>query len=200
MIKHKKIRLATEGDSASILQIYAPFITDTAISFECQIPTLVEFSKRIFNVQKEFPWLVCEIDNNIVGYAYASRFREREAYSWSADFSVYIDPRFQRKSIGKALYFSLIELLKLQGYYNIFAGITLPNIKSISLHESFGFKAIGVYENVGYKFNSWHNVKWYGLNIKEHDQSPQKPKDFHEINNTNEFKVIIEKAEGMIIV
>lgn len=199
MLENRKIRLAIEDDSASILQIYAPFIIDTVVSFECEVPTSEEFSKRIANIQKRYPWLVCEINDNIVGYAYASRFREREAYDWSADFSIYINPHYHGKKIGKALGFSIIELLKLQGYYNIFGGVTLPNIKSESLHESFGFKTIGVYQNVGYKFGSWHDVKWYGLKIKEHIQSPIKPKAIYEISNTDEFRTIIEKAERMII-
>lgn len=198
MLKDKEIRLATEGDNASILQIYAPYITDTVISFECQVPNIVEFSERMENIQRRYPWLVCEINDNIVGYAYASRFSEREAYNWSADFSVYINPQYHRRNIGTALYFALFELLKLQGYYNVYAGVTLPNIKSQSLHESFGFKAIGVYQNVGYKFGSWHDVKWYGLKIKEPIQSPIKPKSIDEISDTIEFKTIIGKAEQIM--
>lgn len=198
VLNDKNIRLATESDSTSILQIYAPYITDTVITFEYQVPTMTEFSDRIANIKRKYPWLVCEIKDNIVGYAYASRFREREAYSWSVDFSVYINPQYHRKNIGKALYFALFEILKLQGYYNIYAGVTIPNIKSESLHESFGFKAIGIYQNVGYKFGRWHDVKWYGLKINEHIQSPVKPKSIDEVSNTDEFKTIIEKAEQMI--
>ena len=198
MLDKKRIRLAAEGDTASILQIYAPYITDTVISFEYQVPTQVEFCERMATIQRRYPWLVCEINDNIVGYAYASSYSGREAYNWSIDFSVYINPEFQRKNIGKALYFALIELSKLQGYYNVYTGVTIPNIKSESLHESFGFKTIGVYKDVGYKFGSWHDVKRYGLKIKEHVQSPKKPKSIDEISNTNEFKAIIEKAERMV--
>jgi len=199
MLKNTRIRLADERDYASILQIYTPFITDTVITFEYKVPTIDEFGKRIIDVQKKYPWLVCEIKGEIVGYAYASCFNEREAYDWSVDFSVYINPQFHRKKIGKALYFSLFQLLKLQGYYNCYAGVTLPNIKSESLHQSFGFKKIGIYKNVGYKFGSWYDVKWYELKIKEHIKSPIKPKSIEEINNTIEFSEIIEKAEQMII-
>lgn len=198
MIKDKKIRLATEDDSDSILQIYTPYITNTAITFEYQVPTIMEFRERMANIQKNYPWLVCEISNHIVGYAYASRFREREAYKWSVDFSVYINQDYHRKNIGKALYFALFELLKLQGYYNAYAGVTLPNIKSENFHEAFGFKSIGVYHKVGYKFDSWHDVKWYELKIKELIQSPAKPKPIDEISYTNEFKAILEKTEQMI--
>lgn len=198
MLKDKTIRLAGESDCPSILQIYAPYITDTFITFECQIPTITEFSKRMANIQRKYPWLVCKINDNIAGYAYASHFNEREAYNWSVIFSVYISPQYHRKNMGKALYFALFELLRLQGYYNAYAGVTLPNMKSERLHESFGFKAIGIYQNVGYKFGSWHDVKWYGLRINEHIQSPAKPKSIQEISNTNEFKTIMEKAEQML--
>jgi phosphinothricin acetyltransferase len=200
MLVEKKIRLALENDSASVLQIYTPFITDTVITFECQVPTIAEFSERMADIQRKYPWLVCEIDNNIAGYAYASCFNEREAYDWSVDFSIYIDPKYHRKNIGKALYNALFELVKLQGYYNAYAGVTLPNINSEGLHESFGFKTIGVYENVGYKFDGWHDVKWYGLKINEYDQAPSKPKDIYEISKTNEFEMIIKKAEQMIAI
>ena len=199
MTTNKKVRLATEADSASILEIYAPFITDTAITFEYEVPTVTEFGKRITNIQRKYPWLVCEINGNIVGYAYASQFSERTAYDWSVDFSVYINPQYHRKRIGKALYFSLFELLKLQGYYNAYAGVTLPNIKSESLHHSFGFKPIGVYQNVGNKFGNWYDVKWFGLKIKDYPKSPTTPKIIDEVNNIPEFNTTIQKAEQMII-
>lgn len=198
MLKTRNIRLATEGDSASILKIYAPYITDTVVTFEYQVPTEGEFKERIANIQKKYPWLVCEIDGSVVGYAYASRFREREAYKWSVGFSVYVDPGYHRKNIGKALYFALFQTLKLQGFYNAYAGVTIPNIKSEGLHESVGFKEIGIYQNVGYKFGSWHDVKWYSLKINEHSPSPGDPKFIGEISGTDEFKKIIEKAEQMI--
>lgn len=198
MPKEKKIRLAKEEDCDSILHIYAPYIINTAITFECIVPTIIKFRERMENIQSYYPWLVCEIDNNIVGYAYASRFREKEAYKWSVDFSVYIIPEYHRKNIGKALYFALSELLKLQGFYNAYAGVTLPNIKSESLHESFGFKAIGVYHNVGYKFDNWHDVKWYEVKIQEHIQQPLEPKPIEEITNTNEFKEVLRVAEQII--
>ena len=163
MVINKKIRLATDDDSVPILEIYEPFIRDTIITFENEVPTITEFRKRISDIQKRYPWLVCEISGNIVGYAYASQFNDRAAYDWSTDFSIYINPEYQRKNIGKALYFCLSELLKLQGYCNAYAGVTLPNINSESLHQSFGFKSIGVYQNAGYKLGNWYDVKWFGL-------------------------------------
>jgi L-amino acid N-acyltransferase YncA len=197
MDTNKKVRLATEADGASILEIYTPFITDTVITFECEVPTTMDFCTRLTNIQKQYPCLVCEINGNIVGYAYASQFNKRAAYDWSVDFSVYINSQYHGKKIGKALYFALFEILKLQGYYNAYAGVTLPNIKSESLHESFGFRAIGLYPKVGYKLGSWYDVKWYGLTIKEHIQAPAKPQSIGEISNTDEFKKIIKKAGQM---
>lgn len=198
MSMNKKIRLAVENDSASILEIYAPFITGTVITFECDVPIVTEFGKRITNIEKKYPWLICEINGNAAGYAYASQFNERAAYDWSVDFSVYIKPEYHRKKIGKALYFALFELLKVQGYYNAYAGITLPNIKSEGFHQSFGFRSVGVYKNAGYKFGSWHDVKWFELKIQDYSQTPATPKSINEINNTPEFNTIIQKAEQII--
>ncbi|HHV59077.1 MAG TPA: N-acetyltransferase [Clostridiaceae bacterium] len=198
MIKSIKIRLAAVDDSNAILQIYAPYITNTAITFECKVPAMAEFRESMVNIQTYYPWLVCEIDNQIAGYAYASSFNEREAYQWSVDYSVYIAPEYHGRNIGKALYFALSETLKLQGFYNAYAIVTLPNIKSERLHESFGFKPVGVCHNAGYKFGRWHDVKWYELRLQEHVQAPAKPKAIDEISSTDEFNAIIEKAEQMI--
>lgn len=196
---NKKIRLVTEADSASILEIYKPFITDTVITFEYDVPSLDDFTERISNIQKKYPWLVCEIDGDIVGYAYASPFHERAAYDWSVDFSIYINPKYHGKRIGKALYCALVELLKLQGYCNAYALVTLPNIKSEGIHESFGFKSVGVCKNVGYKFGEWRDVKWFELEIQQHPKIPSILKVIDEISNTAEFNKIIEQAEQIII-
>lgn len=196
---NKNIRLATEADSASILEIYSPYITDTVITFEYEVPTIMAFSKRITNIQKKYPWLLCEVNGIVVGYAYAAEYMQRKAYDWSVDFSIYINHKYHRKKIGKALYFALFELLVLQGYYNAYAGITLPNIKSEGLHQSFGFNPIGVYQNVGYKFDNWHDVKWFQLKIQDCSKSPTTPKTINDINNTPEFNTIIQKARQLIM-
>lgn len=198
MQSDKKIRLATEEDCASLLEIYAPYIANTSITFEYKIPTVMEFRERMANILKHYPWLVYEINKCIAGYAYASRFREREAYKWSVSLSIYINQEYHRKGIGKALYYALLGLLKLQGYYNAYVAVTLPNSKSESFHEAFGFKEIGVYHKAGYKFGNWHDIKEYELKIQEHIHSPIDPKSINELSCTDEFKAIIEKAEQMI--
>ena len=144
------VRFATPNDSLELLKIYKQYI-DTAITFECTLPTEQEFRERIEGIIKEYPYLVCEDDGKIVGYAYAHRHMERGGYGWNAELSVYIDRSFTSKGIGKELYIKLIELLKLQGIKNLYAGITVPNKKSEKLHTSLGFKLLGTYHNTGYK-------------------------------------------------
>ncbi len=169
-----KIRPATSKDASGILAIYAPFVKDTAVSFETVVPTIAEFEKRIETISESFPYLVCENDGNIVGYAYASKHRERTAYQWSVDLSIYIDPLYHRKRIATALYTALLAILKQQGYHAAFAGITVPNSASESFHKAFGFREAGVFEKVGYKHGQWRDVKWMQLDLREDRLPPQK--------------------------
>lgn len=198
MPMNKKIRLAIEDDNVSLLKIYGEFIRNTAVTFEVEVPSVSEFGKRITDVLEKLPWLVCEINGENVGYAYASKHRERAAYQWSVDVTVYINPKFHRMYIATALYTALIELLKIQGYYSAYAGIALPNIKSEGFHESFGFKPVGVFHNVGYKFDEWRDVKWLELTILEHSKNPATPKSINEIKDTQEFIDVIKNAIQMI--
>ena len=195
---NKKIRLATPEDSAVLLDIYAPFVRDTAVSFEYDVPTVAEFSTRIVNITPKYPWLVCEIDGRIVGYAYASRFSERKAYDWSVDASLYIHPDYHRKKIGVALYSCLLDLLKLQGFYSVYAVITGVNQRSLDFHQSLGFKPAGFYHNVGYKLNQWQDVQWLVLTITDYIKPPQKLKSIVEIKQDPAFDLALLKALGMI--
>ena len=154
------IRNATIDDSKAILDIYAPYITDTCVSFETQVPTIGEFRLRVKEIINSYPYIVCEDGNDIIGFAYASRHRERAAYKYSAEVSVYVSPAYHRCGIGKSLYMELFELLKTQDVCMVFAGITLPNDKSVGLHKAFEFKEVGVYHNAGYKFGEWLDVLW----------------------------------------
>lgn len=194
MTENKNIRLAKESDSASLLAIYAPYIRDTAITFEIGIPTVQAFGQRIAKILKKYPWLVCEVDDHPVGYAYASQFNERAAYDWSVDFSIYIDPRYHRQKIATTLYKTLSDLLRLQGFYNAYAGITMPNMKSEDFHRSFGFQPVGVYRHVGYKFGMWHDVKWFEYAIAQQTAAPLIPKTLDAVKKTGEFKSIIEQS------
>src|SRR5262249_33144374 len=141
-----------------ILAIYAPFCRETPISFETREPTTDEMRRRIAKTVKSLPWLVCEEGGLILGYAYASPHRERAAYGWSVDVSVYIREGLRRRGLGRALYTSLFAILQLQGFYNAVAGTALPNPGSVGLHQAMGFQPVGVYRNIGFKCGAWHDV------------------------------------------
>lgn len=166
------IRKATLNDSKNILDIYSYYIENTAASFEIETPCLVDFSNRISTVMNVYPYFVCTINDKTIGYAYASKHREREAYRYDVDVSVYIRNDMHGKGIGTALYNMLFEELKLKNYYNAYAGITLPNEKSIALHQKFGFTDIGVHHKTGYKFNEWRDVLWLEKILKDHSTAP----------------------------
>ena len=176
------LRLATPTDAKDILVIYAPYIENTSFTFETEIPSVEEFAERIRNNLLNWPWLVCEIDGVIAGYAYATRHRERTAYQWSTESSVYIHDDFQRAGIARALYYCLFEILMKQGFRNVYAVINLPNDKSVAFHESFGFKYFATYEQVGYKLGKWKNVGWWRLILNEFGDEPDAPQKFQDMN------------------
>jgi phosphinothricin acetyltransferase len=179
------IRPATEDDAAAIAAIYAPYVVETAISFETEAPSATAMRERIQTVSLSFPWLVCETAGGIAGYAYASPHRERAAYRWSVDAAVYVGKASQRAGIGRGLYTALFEILRLQGFYNVYAGITLPNPASVGLHEAVGFLPVGVYEDVGFKLGAWHDVGWWRLALRPAHDSPALPKRPSDISQTD---------------
>jgi L-amino acid N-acyltransferase YncA len=169
------LRMATESDGAQVAAIYAPVVRETAISFEIDPPGETEMRQRIASTLKQFPWLVCESAGEVWGYVYASPHRTRAAYQWSVDVTAYVHPAHRRKGVGRALYTALLGVLPLQGYYNAYAGITLPNPSSVGLHEAMGFEPVGVYRKVGYKLGRWHDVGWWSLALCDHDLAPTAP-------------------------
>jgi L-amino acid N-acyltransferase YncA len=181
------IRLATAHDAAQIQAIYAPCVRDTAISFELEPPSVETMRQRILHTLESFPWVVCEHRGEIQGYAYASAHRTRAAYQWSVDVSVYVHAQARRSGVGQAVYGSLLKLLTLQGFYNAYAGITLPNPASVGLHESLGFHPVGVYHAVGYKLGSWHDVGWWQLVLRDHTGPPQPPTDLDAVRASAEW-------------
>ncbi len=169
------IRPATPSDAASILAIYSPYVRDTAVSFEEEVPTLAQIESRIERTLQRWPWLVCEQAGEVVGYVYASQHRDRAAYRWAVDVAAYVSPTYRRAGIGRALYTSLFELLGQQGYYRAYAGITLPNPASVALHEAVGFGPVGVYKAVGYKLGAWHDVGWWQKVLPAPSPTPDEP-------------------------
>ena len=154
------IRLARAADAAAIAAIYRPAVTEAATSFELEPPDAAEMAARVAAVLERTPWLVCESDGDVIGYAYASRHRDRTAYQWSVEVSAYIRADHHGRGVGRALYTSLFETLILQGFRNAYAGITLPNPASSGMHRALGFTPVGVYRGVGYKNGAWHDVEW----------------------------------------
>jgi phosphinothricin acetyltransferase len=178
------IRFARESDAAAMRAIYAPYVETTSISFEVDVPSVEEIAKRFNDTMPAFPWLVWQngdgtaVDGSaggtgsVLGYAYAHAFASRAAYQWSVETSIYIDRDAHRAGIGRALYTSLLALLRLQGFQQAFAGITLPNEKSVGLHEAMGFRAAATYQKVGFKFGMWHNVGWWQLALDDRLDAP----------------------------
>jgi phosphinothricin acetyltransferase len=170
-----RIRLAKEEDANEILAIYSPYIINTSFTFETGVPTEQEFKERIRNYLQTYPWLVSEINNEIAGYAYAARHRERVAYQWCVESSIYIKDDYQHSGIAQALYSALIEILKKQGFMNVYGVINLPNDKSVRFHEKIGFNWFATYEKVGFKLGQWKNVGWWKLQANEYIDEPPAP-------------------------
>jgi phosphinothricin acetyltransferase len=191
------IRLATSADARGILDIYAPYIRNTSFTFETETPSVAAFAVRINDYLQSWPWLVCEINNIIAGYAYASRYRERTAYQWSVECSVYVHDDFQRMGVGRALYTALFQILKFQGFRNVFAVINLPNEKSAAFHENFGFKYFATYKQVGYKLGQWKNVGWWRLTLNEFGREPAAPVAFKNLSK-DDYTLWLDAATALI--
>ena len=152
------IRQAQPEDAAVLAGIYAPYVRDTAITFEYDPPDAAEFARRIRKTQEQFPYLVCEVDGKPQAYAYASHFHERAAFQWDAELSVYVAAGAQQRGIGRALYTCLIAFLQEQGYSTLYALITVPNDNSERLHAKLGFERAALYPRTGYKFGQWRDM------------------------------------------
>ena len=169
------IRLANSADAEQVCEIYAPIVRDTHISFEQDIPDATEMAARIAKTLPRYPWLVCDIDGRIAGYAYASPFRLRNAYQWTVETTVYVREEYQRRGVSRALYTSLIEVLRAQGFCNAIGVIALPNDASIRAHEAVGFRKIGVLQNMGFKADAWHDTGWWQLELRPMPDQPRRP-------------------------
>lgn len=169
------IRLATAQDVPRILEIYAPYIENTAISFEYTVPSLEEFTQRFLGITAKFPWLVWEENGVILGYAYGSRPFERAAYQWVAAASIYLCPEACGKGIGKKLYAALEALLQRQGYKKVYALITTGNADSVAFHRAVGYRYVATLSDCGYKFGAWYGVVWMEKELNTWDTPPREP-------------------------
>ena len=187
------IRTALASDAPAILEIYAPYIINTAATFETEVPSAENFAQRITTYQQSWPWLVYESDGIIAGYAYATKHRERSAYQWCVESSVYVHENIQRKGIATVLYQKLFAILKHQGCRNVYAGITLPNEKSVRFHQKNKFTWLAEYKNIGYKLGSWHTVSWWQLLLNDYDADPSQVIKFPNVDRSFLRSVVDEK-------
>lgn len=155
-----ELRFASAGDAAELLDIYRQYI-DTTITFEYDLPTLAEFTRRIETISAEYPYLVCQADGALLGYAYAHRAFQRAAYQWCAELSVYLRPEARGRGLGPCLYRTLMDMLRLQGVRMAYGVVTSPNPRSEALHRALGFTQAGFFHNSGYKAGAWRDVIWF---------------------------------------
>jgi L-amino acid N-acyltransferase YncA len=187
-----RIVLATQAHHGALAEIYRPAVAASAVSFELEPPDAAEMGRRADAVLERSPWIVCEWGDATVGYAYASRHRDRAAYQWAVEVSAYVRADVQRAGVGRALYASLFAVLELQGFRSAFAGITLPNDASVGLHRALGFTRIGTFARIGYKNGTWHDVEWLERAIAPHVIEPPPPTPLPALLGTPELAAALE--------
>ncbi|TDW65664.1 GNAT family N-acetyltransferase [Kribbella pratensis] len=170
-----QVRDASAADAVACAAIYAPYVTDSAITFEIDPPGPEEMASRIAQAQSTHAWLVAEDEGRVVGYAYGGPMKPRAAYRWSCEVSVYLEPGRRRTGAGRALYEALFTRLTERGYRTAVAGMTLPNPASEGLHKSLGFEPIGTYRNIGWKLDNWHDVAWVQRPLAVLPDPPREP-------------------------
>jgi phosphinothricin acetyltransferase len=183
-----RIRVATVEDAKAILEIYAPYVRETAITFEYDVPSMEEFARRIQQILLKYPYLVAEKDGEILGFAYAGAFHERAAFNWAVETSIYVKMNRKRLGIGNKLYEALECVLKEQKILNLNACIAYPDEEdeyltkdSVVFHEKWGYKPSGKVHQCGYKFNRWYHILWMEKHIGKHRQFPPETKTFGEV-------------------
>lgn len=172
------IRLATRADVPAILNIYAPYIRQTAITFEYDVPEIADFEARFDSITARYPWIVWEENGRILGYAYADTAFVRKAFSWDADLSIYMDMCARGKGVGGRLYGCLEEMLKNRGYHNLYALVTGENQASARFHERRGYRLEGTLKKTGWKLGRWHDLFWYCLRLQDASDPGELPAAF----------------------
>lgn len=182
------IRVANINDAERLLEIYAYYVTNTAISFEYEVPTIDEFKNRIQNTLKKYPYLVMEVNGTIIGYTYAGPFKGRRAYDWAVETTIYLDQKYKRKGYGKKLYNALEKVLEKQNIINLYACIGYPvsedeylTMNSVQYHEHLGYQLVGRFHKCGNKFGRWYDMVWMEKNISKHIDQPVPIIKFSEI-------------------
>lgn len=192
------IRVANVADAENLLKIYAPYVRDTAITFEYEIPSVEEFAGRIEKVLERYPYLVAELDGEIVGYAYAGPFHSRAAYQWGVETSIYVDKDKKRAGVGGKLHGALEYILREQGILNLNACIAYPEEEdehltrdSVRFHKRLGYRMVGEFQKCGYKFKRWYNMVWMEKHIGEHLEDQPAVKSFEQVREVVKERYVI---------
>lgn len=191
------ITFAIPADALQIRDIYAPFILENAVSFEEEVPEVEELVLRIEKAFQKHVWLVCRFNNEVAGYAYSSVHRERSAYGWVAEVSVYIHPDHRRKAIGNALYHALHEIMRAQGYVKSYPGMTIPNEASRAFHLSLGYLPFALYKDSGYKLGKWHSTEWFSYDLASSSNPPRNITPVSELGQ-GFFNELFERSRKLI--
>ncbi len=171
-----QVRAASPDDAPACAAIYAPYVEQTAITFELEPPTPAEMAARITTCSRKHAWLVLEDAGAVVGYAYGGVFNRRAAYRWACEVSVYLEMGRRRTGAGRALYEALLARLAARGYRQAIGGMTLPNDASVGLHRALGFEPVGTYRDIGYKLGHWHDVAWMQAPLGGAGEPPPEPR------------------------
>jgi L-amino acid N-acyltransferase YncA len=172
----QRTRNATERDGEVCAAIYAPYVAETAVSFETEPPSAAEMAERIAGALRTHAWVVLEDAGRVVGYAYGGPYKSRRAYRWSCEVSLYVEPGRQRTGGGRALYDALFSRLGDRGFRTVVAGMTLPNDASAGFHSAMGFEPVGIYRHIGWKHGAWHDVAWFQRTIAAGQDPPADPR------------------------
>jgi phosphinothricin acetyltransferase len=193
-----KLRLASSADADGVLSIYTPYVEETNVTFDYDVEEAKVFCQKIDEMLTEFPWIIAEHDGKIIGYAYAKRHRDRAAYNWCAESSIYVHQDFQGKGLAKLLYEALLDILKSQNTINVYAGIAQPNESSTMFHVKMGFTPVGVYKRVGFKNNQWHDVLWVHKILTKHVDIPENFIPFQDEDIRKKAKEIIDAKQALL--
>ena len=200
------IRTAVRQDAEALLQIYAPYVKNTAITFEYDVPSVEEFARRISKVLQKYPYLVAEVNGEPVGYAYAGPFKERAAYDWAVETTVYVREDMKKSGIGRALYTALEEALAAQGILNLNACIAFPENEdeyltrdSVKFHERMGFETAGRFHKCGCKFGRWYDMVWMEKLIGNHVENPPAARtaamEHHDGGRLEDFEKMLSEVQ-----
>lgn len=191
------LSLFTPSHAEACRSLYEPYVLHTPVTFDYEVPSQQAWLHKTETITAEYPWLLLHHGQQLLGYAYAARFRAKVAYQWSPESTIYLAADACGKGFGRVLYDTLFSLLRLQGYKNVYAGVTIPNPASEKLHLACGFTDVGIYRNVGYKHGLWHHTRWYCLVLGEHLPDPTVPRPFPSVE-ANEVTPILAIANNRL--